>query len=221
MQRKVITLSRDTVLWETGDAARSLAVVDKGRLGVRGEQGLIGIVLPDMVLGESALLGDAAQRRTVTIFALEDDTAVTEYAATEVRLAFDSGDDELMRLVVRSLVGQIARNLVMVVSARRGHPFLDDPLQGLLAGIVRDLAQKPPIRTWDALLDTCRFLADLRDVSGRLVDRLGPDLSDRSELLAGASQLLSHLAEGEDIGPLVDQYLQAEHEKTAWWAQAR
>jgi CRP-like cAMP-binding protein len=222
MQRKVISLSRDTVLWEAGDVARSVAVVAKGKLGARNEQGLLGILLPNMVLGESALLrADGTQRRTVTIFALEEDTLVMEYPADQVRLAFDSGDDELMRQVVRSLVGQIARNLLMVVTARRGDPFVDEPLLGLMRGIVLDMVQKPPIQTWDTLLATCRFLADLRDLSDRLLDSMGPALEDRGEMIVNASQILAQLTEGQDIRPVLEAYLQAEQEKTAWWARAR
>ncbi len=223
MQRKVISLSRDTVLWEAGDAARTVAVVTKGKLAARSDRGLVGILLPTMVLGESALIGDEspALRRTVTVFALEDDTLVTEYAAPEVRLAFDAGDDDLMRQVVKSLVGQIARNLLMVVTSRRGHPFVDEPLLALMRGIVRDLTQRPPIQAWDALLGTCRFLADLRDLSDRLLDRMGPQVSERGEMLESASQMLAQLSEGQDIRPVLEAYLQAEREKTEWWARGR
>jgi CRP-like cAMP-binding protein len=223
MQRKVISLSRETVLWEAGDAARTVAVVGKGKLGARTERGLVGIILPNMVLGETALLGDPgkALHRTVTVFALEQDTLVMEYPAAEVRAAFDGGDDELMRQVVRSLVGQIARNLLMVVTARRGHPFVDEPLLGLLRGIVRDMTQRPPIQAWDSLLETCRFLADLRDMSDRLLDSMGPEVDQRGEMLVNASQMLAQMAEGQDIRPVLEAYLEAEKEKTEWWLRGR
>jgi len=35
---------------------------------------------------------------------------------------------------------------------------------------VKDLAEKPPIRTWDTLIATCRFLADVRDMSDRVAN---------------------------------------------------
>jgi hypothetical protein len=220
MQRKVISLSRDTVLWEAGDAARSVAVVSRGKLAVRAEHGVLGILLANMVFGESALLrDDQAQRRSVAVVSLEDDTQVIEYPASEVRNAFDAGDDELMRQVTRGLVGQISRNLLMVVTARRGHAFVDEPLLALLQGIVRDLAQKPPIRTWDTLIATCRFLADVRDMSDRLLDSMGPAVEDRGDMIVNASQMLSHLGEGNDIQPVLEAYLQAEQEKSAWWAR--
>jgi CRP-like cAMP-binding protein len=221
MQRKVISLSKDTVLWEAGDAARGIAVVAKGKLGARTSQGLVGIVLPNMVLGESALLSreGTSERRTATIYALQDDTMVMEYPASEVRMAFDSGDDELMRQVTTNLVGQIARNLMMVVTAKRGQPFMDEPLVGLLRGILKDVQQKAPEQSWDGLILTCRFLADLRDMSDRLLGQLGPDGGDRAEMLVNASQMLAQLSEGQDIRPVLDVFLQAEQEKNDWWTR--
>ena len=55
MQRKV-TLGKGAYLWDAGDSARNLAVLESGRLGVRAEGKLIGLITPKMVLGESALL---------------------------------------------------------------------------------------------------------------------------------------------------------------------
>ena len=219
MQRKVITLSKDTVLWEAGDAARDVAVVTKGKLAARTEQGIVGVVLPDMVLGETALFvesfGDV--RRSASIYALEDDTVVTAYPASEVRLGFEAGDDDLMRKVVSNLVGQIARNLAMVISARRGYAFLETPLTGLLQGLVKDAQEKPPIRTWDTLIRTCRALHDLRDMSDRLLQQFGPESGDRAELLVNASQMANSLAGGHDIQPVLQAFLDAERQKTEWW----
>jgi CRP-like cAMP-binding protein len=222
MQRKVISLSKDTVLWEAGDTARNVAVVNKGKLAARTEQGVVGIILPNMVLGETALFGDegSSVRRTATIVALEEETVVTEYAASEVRLAFEGGDDALMHQVVQNLVGQIARNLAMVVSARRGYAFIDGPLTGLLEGLVRDAQQAPAIRTWDTLLATCRFLHDLRDLSDRLLDRLGPAPGERGDLLENASQMVTQLGGGQDIQPVLEAFLNAEMEKSQWWMRS-
>ena len=76
-QRKVI-LSRGSVLWYTGDGAKSFAIVESGKLGVKTEKGLVGVVWPKMVLGEAALLAlDGEEpRRTSTVFALEEGTTV-------------------------------------------------------------------------------------------------------------------------------------------------
>jgi hypothetical protein len=218
MQRKVISLGRDTVLWEAGDVARNVAVVNKGKLAARTEQGVVGIVLPNMVLGETALFAEAGGvHRTATIVALEDETVVTEYAAADLRLAFEGGDDKLMQQVVQNLVGQIARNLAMVVSARRGYAFIDGPLTGLLKGMVQDAQQAPAIRTWDTLLATCRFLHDVRDLSDRLLDRLGPAPAERGDLLENASQMVTQLGGGQDIQPVLEAFLNAEMEKSQWW----
>ena len=44
MQRKVVALDKDTVLWEAGDCARTIAVLEKGKLGAQTDDELIGIL---------------------------------------------------------------------------------------------------------------------------------------------------------------------------------
>ena len=41
MQRK-LTLSKGAFLWDAGDAARTFAVLEAGRLGVKTERGVVG-----------------------------------------------------------------------------------------------------------------------------------------------------------------------------------
>jgi hypothetical protein len=223
MRRKVVTLSRDTVLWEAGDASRELAVVEAGKLGVRAGSGLVGIVLPGMVLGESALFSEEGGRdsRSAAIFALEDGTQVTLYPAADVRNAVEAGDDSLVRKVMTNLIGQLSRNLLMVVAAKRGYPFIDDPLLGLVRGVLRDAQQAPAIQSQANLWLTCRFLYDLRDLSDRVLEQLGPDPSLRAEMIVNASQVLTQFSEGKDLRPLVEAFLAAEKEKTEWWARGR
>jgi hypothetical protein len=219
MRRKEVLLSKDAVLWEEGDVARDIAVVVKGRLGARTQRGLMGVILPPMVLGESALFADQPHCRTATVFALEDGAQVIQYPADVVRLALEGGDESLVRQIVNNLVGQICRNLLMVVSTKRGYSFIDRPLMALCREVVQDAQQQRPIRDWDNLLLTFRFLYDLRDVSDRLLDSLGPNVAERGEMIVNASQVLTQLAEGEDIRPLIEAFLQAEQQKADWWAR--
>jgi hypothetical protein len=221
MQRKVITLSRDTVLWEAGDSARGIAILEKGRLGARTDKGLMGVLLPPMVIGESALLGEngGSDRRTVTIYAIDDDTVVTEYPLTEVRADFDAGNEDLMRHIISNQVAQICRNMLMVVSSHPGEPFIDAPLAGLVRGLVADVPKIYPLRTWTRALDTCRFLHDLRGLSDRLLNQLGPAPAQRGEMIVNATQSLSQLALGQDVRPLVEAFLEAEKQRSEWWTR--
>lgn len=221
MQRKLISLSRDAVLWEAGDAARDIALVDKGRLGARTDKGLVGIALPGMVLGESALLtlDGEPDRRSAAVFALEEDTVVTAVPASEVRYAFENGEDAVMPRVLTNLVGQITRNLLMVVSAKRGYFYVDEPLRSLVQGILRDARQAPALRSWHDMLLTCRFLCDLRDLSDRLLSQLGPDPAQRGDMLASAAGALAQLAEGQELRPTLELFLDAERQKSDWWSR--
>ena len=51
MQRR-LTLAKNSFLWEEGDQARNIAIVEKGKLAVKTDDGIVGIVLPKMVVGK-------------------------------------------------------------------------------------------------------------------------------------------------------------------------
>lgn len=221
MRQKVITLSRDAVLWEAGDSARDIAVVLRGRLGVRTERGVVGVALPKMVLGESALFGAQRpdERRTASVFAIEDDTQVAAYPAVEVRAQLEGGDDTLAREVLNTLLGQICRNLLMVISAQRDEPLVDAPLYALVQGLIRDAGRPRSFPTWNRFLSVFSFLCNLRDLSDRVLDGLGPEPALRLELIENSAQALTRLGEGVDILPVVTAFLDAERAKAEWWAR--
>jgi CRP-like cAMP-binding protein len=221
MQKKTITLSRDTVLWEAGDVARGIGILEKGRLGARTDRGLMGVMLPSMVLGDSALLSGEAggERRTATIFAIDDDTLVTEYPVGEVRADFEAGSEDLMKHIIINQVAQTCRNMLMVIATKRGQALVDEPLGGLVRGLLADVPRISPIRTWDNALLTCRLLQDLRSLSDRLLDQLGPKPNERAEMIVNASQSLTQLSVGKDVRPIVEAFIEAERQKTEWWTK--
>ncbi len=220
MKHKTISLSREATLWEAGDVAREIAVVETGRLGVRTESGIVGIVLPKMVVGETALfaLEGKPLPRAATLFALDDDTRVVASPAESYRAAFEGGEIGIVEPIVRTLVGQTCRNLLMVVSARSGDPFVDEPLLGLVRGIAHDVGRPLTARTWAAFMATFSFLCDVRDMSDRALGRLGPDPSQRLELIEAASQAVARLG---DARPMIEAFLDAERERSQWWARGR
>ncbi len=223
MKQKTISLSREATLWEAGDLARDIAVVEAGRLGVRTEAGVVGIVLPKMVVGETALfaLEGTPLPRGATLFALDDDTRVVASPAESYRTAFEGGDTGIVEPIVRTLVGQICRNLLMVVSARSGDPYVEEPLLGLVRGIAKDVGRPLSAHTWATFMVTFSFLCDVRDMSDRILARLGPDPSQRLELIEAASQALARLTGSDDARPMIEAFLAAERERTQWWARGQ
>ncbi len=221
MKHKTISLSREATLWEAGDVGRDVAVVESGRLGVRTEAGVVGLVLPKMVVGETALLALEGKPlpRGATLFALDEDTRVVASPAEAYRAAFEGGDTDCVQPIVRTLVGQTCRNLLMVVGARSGDPYVEQPLVGLVRGLAQDAGRPLPARTWEAFMVTFSFLSDLRDMSDRILGRLGPDPSQRLELVEAASQALSRLAGRDDARPMIEAFLNAERERSQWWAR--
>jgi CRP-like cAMP-binding protein len=222
MQQKLIRLGKDAVLWEAGDVARDVAVVGQGRLGVRTDAGIVGVVLPKMVLGETALfMGERRQEhRTATVFAIDESTEVTTHSAADVRTALEAGDDTIARQVLTTLLGQTCRNLLMAISARRNEPLFDDPLHRLVQGLVKDAGRIPRYTTWASFMLAFTFLSDLRDLSDRVLGELGPDPSSRLEMVANAAQALTRLGEGVDILPVVEAFLDAERARSEWWTRA-
>lgn len=220
MQHKLVTLSKNAVLWEEGDVARNVAVLKQGKLGARTQAGLVGILWPGMVLGESALFATEGrqERRSATVLALEDDTQVEEYAAERLRELMLAGDDVLPGKVLTTLVGQISRNLLMVVAARRGHAYVDGPLQSLVREIVEDARRSRAPRSFETFMSTARYLYDLREFSDRALQGLGPDPAQRADMIANASAVLTELFAGGEALPALEDFLRAEREKSEWWA---
>ena len=221
MKRKTIILGRGATLWEAGDVARDIALVEAGKIGVRTDAGVVGLVLPGMVVGETALFGLDGERltRTATLYALEDDSRVIATPAEEWRASFEGGDTEAVVPLVKTLVGQICRNLLMVVSARRGDPFVDQPLHALLRGVADDASRPLVARTWSSFMVTFSFLSDLRDLSDRILSRLGPQPAERLELIEAASQALAVLGGNTDSRPMIEAFLDAERQRAEWWAK--
>jgi CRP-like cAMP-binding protein len=221
MHQKVVTLSRNASLWEEGDVARNVALLQKGKLGARTSAGLVGILWPDMVLGESALFAREGhdERRSASVVALEDETIVAEFSAEQVRDLLLSGDDRITGQVLTTLVGQISRNLLMVVAARRGYAYVEEPLLGLVRGVIEDVRKTPPLRSWDTFMLTARHLYELRDFSDRTLQALGPDAAQRAEMITGATSFLTQLFEGQEVLPALEDFLHAEREKSEWWAR--
>lgn len=221
MKHKTISLSREAVLWEAGDLAREIAVVETGRLAVRTDAGVVGLVLPNMVAGETALfsLEDRPHPRAATLFALDDDTRVVANPASAYRTAFEAGETDVVDPIVRTLVGQTCRNLLMVISARSGEPYVDEPLLGLVRGLAGDAGRPLSARTWSGFMASFALLCDLRDMSDRLLGRMGPESSQRLEMVEAASQALTRLAGSEDARPMIEAFLQAERERSHWWAR--
>ena len=114
---------------------------------------------------------------------------------------------------------QICRNLLMVVTARRGYPYVDEPLMALVHALVRDTQREEPPKSWDAQLLVCRYLYDVRETSDRLLDRLGPPPAQRVDMIVHAVQLLTQLQAGRDVAPLIEGFLEAEKQKSEWWAR--
>lgn len=219
MQRKVVSLDKDTVLWDARDCARTIAVLEKGKLAARSDEGLVGILSPQMVLGDSALFGEGDEKRTATVVALEDGSVVAEYPPSVVRASLEDGDDALGQQVLRTLIGQICRNFLMVITAKRGYAFIERPLNALVKGVVEDASQAQPFRTWESYLLTARTLSDLRDLSDRTLRDIGPDPAARGDLVEQASKLLDELFEGGEVASNIEAFLAAEREKSEWWAR--
>jgi hypothetical protein len=79
MKRKII-LSREAVLWEAGDAARTFAVLESGKLGST-DQGS-GHRDPGHGPRRNRSPRSKASLRNASAFAIEEGTTVTEYPAS-------------------------------------------------------------------------------------------------------------------------------------------
>ncbi|MEW6365615.1 MAG: cyclic nucleotide-binding domain-containing protein [Acidobacteriota bacterium] len=210
-------LSKGAVLWEFGDLARSIAVVEQGKLGIRTEKGdVIGVVLPKMILGETAIftLDGQAPRRTATAFAMEDYTQVTEYPVLVVKGMVESGNLAIISQILKTLTGQVSRICLVLSGANRDRPVIRSTMQGLLTGIVHSAKELGTITTWDDFFRAFRFLSIFRDELGRLCGDFMPGAAVQSETLDKLSTTIKEMFGGDDSIVLqLEQFVDASREK--------
>lgn len=216
LKRKVI-LSKDSVLWYAGDPAVSLAVVESGKLGVRTSNGLVGVLRPNMVLGDTSILAleGGQPRRLATISALEEGTTVTEYPPSLVRQAVDDPEHTLWKAVLTMLLGQVYRNGLVLVSAHETEPFLSRPLRSLVESLVETHeARFGALSTWDDFLTTYRFLAATRDYTESALAALVGPAADR-DLLLRATEDATDFFRRRDRFPFLVDHIEAARERWA------
>jgi|GEM_PF-1734192 len=167
MKRKVV-LSKRASLWEAGDAARSIGVLETGRLGVMTDRGLVGVMLPGMIVGESAVFTLAGEKhtRTASVFALEDDTTVSEYSIFLIKQAIDDGRYDFAREILLGLIVQACRNFELASSASEDRPLVSLSIRGLQKTLTDNyLVQLESVSGWDEFLVLFRYLNHVRDFS--------------------------------------------------------
>lgn len=220
MQRK-LTLSKNAYLWEQGDQARNIAVVEKGKLAVRTGDDVVGIVLPTMVVGETAINGHEGNgdngngyRRSASAMALEDDTVVIEYAPLRIKEAYDNAETAVGQQILITLMGQASRNLLMVLTSEDVHPLTVTPVKGLLNGMVGSLPALQDIGDWKSFLTAFHVLTSFRDASEHLRRSLISRVT--GEVLERATDTMKEHFSGTDILPTLEAFFQAEQERSEW-----
>ncbi len=219
MKRKVI-LSKESVLWESGDSARTFAILESGRLGVKTDKGLAGVVWPNMVVGEAAILAFEGEkpRRTATVFALEEST-VTEYPAFVAKQSFEENQYLLGRAVLMTLIGQIARNCLLLMTTHKHNPFVSVPFKALMQGLVQ--TYKPHVdgmSTWDDFLFSFQYLSATRDYTEAMQQKLMVASADKDAIFK-ASEITHEFFKERDDLPFLKDFLNAEIERRDWIAR--
>lgn len=215
-----VTLSKDDFLWEAGDVARNIGIVESGKLGIRSARGIVGIITPKMVLGESALLmlDGQAQMRSAAVVALED-TTVIEYSASLFKTTFESGRHDVGHLILLSLIGQVCRNNLLVMAAHGEKLVVAALLRGQVQAMGETATQCQQIKTWDHFIWTFNYLIHLRENSDRMRDELVTTQMAETEALKKASDMMRSLVQGKDIVPHIEALIEADRAKAEWFTR--
>jgi hypothetical protein len=216
MQR-TFRLGQGEVLWQAGDPAGTIAVVVQGKLGARSQKRVVGIMSRRMVLGESALfsLDGEPEVRTHSVYAIEPDTEVTEYPAVLVKQMLDDGIGAVTPLILRTLVGQICRNWLIVASANRERPYLTTPLKNFAEGLIDSLGALESIANWADFMVAFRFLYNVRDLSEAERDRMVAPSREPFIEIVRASHTLRWLFKDQHAAEYLDAFIAAEEERRA------
>jgi hypothetical protein len=213
LKRKVI-LSRGSVLWYAGDTAPSFAILETGKLGVKNEKGLVGVIWPNMVLGEAALLTLEGEqpRRTSTVFALEEGTTVVEYPPLLVKQALDEQGRTVWKAILTTLLGQICRTCLVLVSAHKEQPFLAQPFKSLMQSLVQTYRSRfATLSSWDDFSSSFHFLHATRDYTDAAQRLLVGPFANRDDIVR-ASELTREYFQGQGEIPFLTDFLEAAKE---------
>ncbi|MEO6323759.1 MAG: cyclic nucleotide-binding domain-containing protein [Thermoanaerobaculia bacterium] len=216
MKRKVI-LSKEAVLWESGDAARSFAVLEHGKLGIKTARGLAGVIWPGMALGEGSILTmlGEPQIRTATVFAMTDETLVVEYPAIVAQESFDSSQ-VICRNMLTTLVGQIARDSMLLMNAQKHNPLVSLPFNGLLQGILRSYkTQIASLMRWEDFVSLFRYLHATRNYAEAMRNSLMVASADK-EAIFRASEFARDFLKDPEEAALLQSFLSAEGDRSDW-----
>ncbi|MBK5256653.1 MAG: cyclic nucleotide-binding domain-containing protein [Vicinamibacteria bacterium] len=215
-----VTLSKGDFLWEAGDVARNIGIVESGKLGIRSARGIVGLVTPKMVLGESALLllEGGPQMRSAAVVALED-TTVTEYSASLFKQTFESGRFDVGHLILLTLIGQVCRNNLLVMAAHGEKLVVASLLRGQIQAMGETATQCRQIKTWDHFTWTFNYLIHLRENSDRMRDELVTTQIAETEALVKASEMMKSLVQGQDIVPHIEALIEADRAKAEWFTR--
>ena len=220
MERK-LQLSKNAYLWEVGDNAHNIAILEQGRLGVMSDEKVVGIITPKMVLGEAAIsvLEGEHPKRTATVVALEDETHVTEYPAELVKKTFDSGNQAVTELLLSTLVGQTCRNGLLLMSSHKKSPAISLPLKSLVQGVANAREHMKKLEDWEEFMQLFKYMSDVRDFSEVLRKNHFVMTSDKTDMIEKASATIREMFQEEkhaDLVPLLEDFVKSEHHKDDW-----
>ena len=210
MTMQVKKLNKGDVLWWHGEFATTIAFVDKGRLGIKTEDGLIGVVGPDGVISESALLaeGGVVPKRRAAVIAIEEST-VTEYPVSFVREGVGVG---LPRKVLRTLIGQTITSACFILAAHPNHALVNQSMTALIQSLSASKGMVADVKNWSDFAPDFSYLFALRDSIGELRARLVPAkyFLARSEALLRASTVLKGIVTDPEIAAFLDKFIEVE-----------
>lgn len=215
MQRK-LTLAKDAYLWEEGDFARNIAVVEKGKLAIKVGDEVVGVVLPRMVTGEAAVIANGSNggsKRSASAVAMEDETTVVEYAPSRIKEAYDNAQTAVGQQILVTLMGQTFRNLFLVLTAENVHPLTVAPVKGLLSGLIQAQKESSP-SDWKDFLTAFHILTSFRNASEHLRQSLIEKITEDS--LSKATATMKEHFSGQDILPTLEEFFRAEQERADW-----
>jgi hypothetical protein len=148
------------------------------------------------------------------VAALEDGTTVVEYPATLVQRLFDERGHAVPRAILMTLMGQICRSCLILVSAHPHNPFISLPFKSLMQSLVSTYRpQIASIQSWADFLAAFRLLSGTRNyVEGMRGQLMVADV--HRDAILKASDVTRELLKDQDDLRFLEGFLAAEREAT-------
>ena len=130
-----------------------------------------------------------------------------------VKTAIEEGKSELASLILRTLIGQTARNWLLIMATHKDQRFVHGTLEKFSQSLVDMVPRLAEMASWGEFLIAFRMLYSLRNQAQDERNRLVEPGSEPIASVERAEHVMRWLFKGSDFLGDLESYLSGERER--------